>query len=561
MTFSPISFRSRAFRSRAALALLSAALLGCSDAGLYAINGRGAGGPDKADFSGRACVPLAAGDAFPVRVIYAVQVGGQGLVTQDVVDSLQSIVTRFSLPYIKFGLATFHAVATGYPVGPNGSPGSFGAATDFGNAVTRYSQSTLGTGPTSMRNALQLAKALLDGDMLTGCRGTVARTRYIVVLMVSSADTSCVQTTFNAGLNPTCQALLSTTTPPLIPAQECAKCELDFRTREVKALVEERSAGEVTVVPVYVPPDPVNPDPDVMGDIGAIARAGGTQPVTVRPGPSETPGQALTRALNQINYSSLQQSMVLKHLIGFNRNALSLGGEVLVDSDGDGLSDDYETLIGTEPITLDTDGDGIMDGIEVRMGMSPMVPNTITGCSYVLDDDLDRLNNCEERVLGTDSCVADTDGDSIPDLVEVLSRTNPLDPEDLKDSDADGSSNVDELLAHTDALSDDNDFRSARAYGYTITDGPVTDDGRPCYDFSVDNISLVNTLEKPNPPFPTTPAGTNDLYLYFQVGRQNQVHGAGIGSLDIVQVRFLPPATRSPSGTIRLGPDDFITGN
>src|SRR6185295_5080885 len=389
MTFSRISSRSRR-PAAASLAVLAAALLSCSDAGLYAINGRGAGGPDKADFSGRACVPLAAGDAFPVRVLYAVQVGAQGLPTQSVVDALQSIVTRFNLPYIKFGLASYHAVATGYAVGPGGSPGSFGLATDFGNAVTRYSQSTLGDGPPSMRNAILLAKALMDGDMLTGCRGTVARTRYVLVLLVSTADTSCVQSTFNTNLDPTCQALQP-------DAAACTACELDVRTRELKALVEKRSAGEVTVLPIYLPPDPSSLDPAVLADIGAIAKAGGTQPLTV------LPPQTLTGAVNAINYSSLQQAMVLKHLIGFNRNAISLGGVVLVDSDGDGLSDEYELAIGTDPVKVDSDGDGIMDGIEVRMGMDPMTPDVITGCSTVLDEDLDRLNDCEERDLGTDS--------------------------------------------------------------------------------------------------------------------------------------------------------------
>ena len=552
MIFWPISSRCdavRRLRLPAVLALL--VLLGCSDAGLYALNGRGAGGPDKADFSGRACVPLAAGDAFPVRVIYTVQVGAQGVPAQAATDALNSIVSRFSVPYIKFGLQDYHMVATGYPVGPQGTPASFGTAPDFGDAVVRYGQATHGDGPPSMLQALKLAHAVLSGEMLTGCKGTVARTRYLVVMLVSSADTTCTNPAFLAGLDTECSAFIQA------PNQDylgCAKCELDKATRALKALVETRNAGEVVVQPIYIPADPQNLDIDTMVDIAAIARAGGTQPV-VAPEPN------LTAAVNAINYASLQQSMVLKRLIAFNRNTLSLGGEVLVDSDGDGLSDGYEDTLTTNPTQSDSDSDGIMDGIEIRMGMDPLAANTITGCSRVLDGDLDRLNDCEERVLGTDSCVSDTDGDSIPDLVEVLSRTNPLDPEDLRDSDADGTTNADEVLAHTDSTSDDNAFRSARAYGYDIKDSYPEDDGRPCYEFRVDHITLANTLERRNDPFPPIPSGMNDVYMYFEVGRQNQVHGAGIGSLSVTQLRFIPPSTRVPSGTIQLGPGDFVTGN
>jgi len=552
MTFWRISSR-----CKAAAAFGCAVLLGCSDAGLYAINGRGAGGPDKADFAGRACVPLASGDAFPVRVLYLVQVGSQGVPTAAVTDALNSIVARFPLPYIKFGLGTFHMVATGYSVGPGGSPESYGLATDFATAVIRYGQATTGDGPPSMVQALKMAQAVLSGDMLTGCRGTVARTRYLVVMLVHSADTTCGNPAFLAGLDTECSLLQQAG-----DFLGCTKCELDKRTRELKALVETRNAGEVVVVPIYVPADPANPDGNVTAATSAIARAGGTQPMVV-------PEQNLTGAINALNYASLQQSMVLKRLIGFNRSTISLGGEVFVDSDGDGLSDDYERTLGTDPARMDSEpdasgnvvGDGIMDGVEIRMGMDPLAINTITGCNRYGDIDLDRLNDCEERVLGTDSCVSDTDGDSIPDLVEVLSRTNPLDPEDLKDSDADGTSNADEVAAHTDASSDDNAFRATRAYGYEVSDSYPEDDGRPCYEFRVDNITLASTLERPNAPYPSIPAGMNDLYVYFEVGRQNQVHGAGIGSLSVTQVRFIPPSTRVPSGTIQLGRDDFVTGN
>jgi LVIVD repeat/Bacterial TSP3 repeat len=45
---------------------------------------------------------------------------------------------------------------------------------------------------------------------------------------------------------------------------------------------------------------------------------------------------------------------------------------VAPDSDGDGLSDDAEYVIGTDPRIADTDGDGISDGVSVSRGLNPV---------------------------------------------------------------------------------------------------------------------------------------------------------------------------------------------
>jgi len=51
-------------------------------------------------------------------------------------------------------------------------------------------------------------------------------------------------------------------------------------------------------------------------------------------------------------------------------------GEVIVDSDLDGLTDKGETQIyGTDPGKPDTDGDGLLDGAEVLSGSNPLDPN------------------------------------------------------------------------------------------------------------------------------------------------------------------------------------------
>jgi YD repeat-containing protein len=48
-----------------------------------------------------------------------------------------------------------------------------------------------------------------------------------------------------------------------------------------------------------------------------------------------------------------------------------------LDSDGDGLSDDEERRIGTDPFNPDTDGDGYPDGLEVALGSDPLDPRSI----------------------------------------------------------------------------------------------------------------------------------------------------------------------------------------
>jgi len=47
------------------------------------------------------------------------------------------------------------------------------------------------------------------------------------------------------------------------------------------------------------------------------------------------------------------------------------------DTDGDGLPDWRETMLGTDPAKSDTDGDGVLDGTEVSFGYDPLDPMDI----------------------------------------------------------------------------------------------------------------------------------------------------------------------------------------
>jgi hypothetical protein len=152
---------------------------------------------------------------------------------------------------------------------------------------------------------------------------------------------------------------------------------------------------------------------------------------------------------------------------------------VFLDSDGDGLLDPEEGLLGTDHLNPDTDGDGVNDGDEVAAGTDPLViddPDTdgdgvnddVDNCPAVanagqldtdedgmgnacdLDDDNDGLSDADEAIAGTDPLNQDTDGDGILDGADAfpLDFDNdghnddvdafPTDPSEWADADGDG---------------------------------------------------------------------------------------------------------------------------
>lgn len=93
------------------------------------------------------------------------------------------------------------------------------------------------------------------------------------------------------------------------------------------------------------------------------------------------------------------------------------------DSDGDGLTDEYELRIGTDPNNPDTDGDGLKDGEEVlTYKTDPLNP----------DSDFDGLKDgAEVHKYKTDPLDPDTDKGGVKDGHEVIEdHTNPLDGND-----------------------------------------------------------------------------------------------------------------------------------
>lgn len=90
------------------------------------------------------------------------------------------------------------------------------------------------------------------------------------------------------------------------------------------------------------------------------------------------------------------------------------------DRDGDGLSDEREAALGTDPMLVDTDGDNIADGDELQLKIDPLQDDTKE------DPDEDGLTTAFEIEIGTDHQNPDTDGDGLIDSLELTYRYDPL---------------------------------------------------------------------------------------------------------------------------------------
>lgn len=173
--------------------------------------------------------------------------------------------------------------------------------------------------------------------------------------------------------------------------------------------------------------------------------------------------------------------------INFKSNGANAGGTGLafglVDTDGDGLTDDEEATLGTDPqdpdsdddglsdgaevntyhtdpLDADTDNGGVGDGVEVGRGTDPLAPADDQPVVVNNDPDGDGLTTAEEQQHGTNPNNPDTDGDGLGDGAEVnVHHTDPTNPDTDGGSVDDGTevdNGTDPLDPSDDVVSNDD---------------------------------------------------------------------------------------------------------
>ncbi|MCB9729696.1 MAG: VWA domain-containing protein [Deltaproteobacteria bacterium] len=467
-----------------------------------------------------------------------------------------------------------------------------------------------GLGPaTDYQGALATAVRMLEEDMVAIGPATRARTRYVVILVSDGVPeprcnagceddkAACSDGVDNDGdgiidgSDPDCVGVEDSSTHPdnnygvcntrkevtddvyvdyqgLCPAYNQPE-QIMARVSSLLELEDIYSAGDVALhtVLLFSPQGVVEgacPGASTLfgynhdaakGLLQAMAQAGGG---AFRDVNIETEDDQFLR----FDFTSLRSEQWMSELVAYNANARR-DGEVELDSDGDGLSDRVEEQLGTRIDAGDSDkpkGDGYSDLLEHALGGSGFDPLQASlpavSCGDGKDFDGDGLDNCEEDALGTDRRAPDTDGDGLTDWLELVSGTDPVVSDGLRDLDFDGVANRDEIRGGTDPLVPDAEiWRSARIR-YAITDrgnlAVPTEDGagseeRHCYDFAVTSIPLVT-------PYLAAARGRNRVIVYTLEKPLSLAGSIARGHVACAEVSYQGPSDKVPeSGVLDLG--------
>jgi len=183
-------------------------------------------------------------------------------------------------------------------------------------------------------------------------------------------------------------------------------------------------------------------------------------------------------AQNATQTAALLQTVAFTQTASANQTAAAIIGQK--DSDGDGLTDQEEAELGTDPLNPDTDADRLLDGEEVKVyATDPKIPDT--DADGLLDGD-------EVKLHGTDPKNPDTDGDGLSDGDEVNTyNTDPKNP----DTDADSLSDGDEVNVHK------SDPRNPDTDGDTWPDGEEVRIGTSPINPDSDSDRLMDGNESP----------------------------------------------------------------
>lgn len=501
--------------------LVLVGLSACAETDLQPIPG----GPlvprdDRLSISGQFCTELPTPAEFPVRILFVVDVS-QSMNVSDPPDpvcptgtcfsrrgkAVEAIVNKYPAGQgVSYGLISFSSDSA---IQTHDAAGQPGFAQDNAEILTKLPSLSSAMGQTNFAGALKTTYEMLQADMIALDATARSRAKYVVVFI---SDGLPSPRTTEHGLPP----------------------EVSTAVSDIAGLLEQQRLADISLHTIYLA------GPTTPPAVQLVAKELMAEMAHMANGTSRSFEASESINLFYIDFTSFIRQFTLKQFVVTNSNARPLEGRHGLDTDGDGLLDEEERLIGTSPSLKDTDGDGFSDLLEVRLrnsGFDPLFPADAdcSGAADRLDDDGDGLLNCEERYLGTNYRVIDSDADGYTDDTEVRAGTNPTIADGLDDLDFDGAPNGIEIANHTDPQRSDvaNFSKVAYRYGLTEIRDASAPSGQTCYAFETGNIALV-----PTQALDGLPDGTNTIYVWVATAPSDSPDDYGNYQVACVRPRY-----------------------
>jgi len=540
-------------------AVLLAVFLGCAactDTSLYSPT-RAKAEADRVALEGRVCTEDPVQSRFPVRLVLLVdRAAGPLFSDYDPAGERTRVLQQFVRNTLNIPKTAVSVVGyAGRPAKLAPQEGNFSQNPgELSGAVNQLSLSRPCIGESrcrDYRDALQSVRGLIEGDLERLPAGARVLTQYFVVMVNSGPqrpridprnccapdDTECIDRVENASESEL-QNLV----------QSCEKRRSATLVSEMEQLVDEAGGGGFQFHGIHLAAFDGNAEDGNGGAIDdrtravmeemAFAGEGTYQRFNAIGGLDETAFDVL----------GLRTELRAKLLLATNRNALPGPEGQRVDSDADGLPDRREEALGTSPGADDSDEDGVTDRVELLTGLDPNEPNEPDACSGLEepdeDDDLDRLTNCDEALLGTESTLVDTDGDGLPDPLEVFSSTDYLNADSDRDSDGDGVDNGEEIRQHTDPRSNDSDVHLSVGYRYDVDDQGIVTDLAAADPEQIRGVRIVELTDGTTPGVGTLKFNPTGPTLQWKDARDDDfgppVAVGGEGPFDLPSGSFAP---------------------
>jgi hypothetical protein len=206
------------------------------------------------------------------------------------------------------------------------------------------------------------------------------------------------------------------------------------------------------------------------------------------------------KALCSLINSELSVAFAPDFFFAANMTTINKGGVQKPDSDMDGIPDDEEAALGYDPLNPRSRVSGVLDGVCERLGGLAKCQQLRSQITCDPNQITDYLSDCDIKILKLDKVLQnptlglDSDGDSIPDFLEIVKGLDPSFKDSLADPDGDGVVNLQEILQGTDPFTRDADFPVSKMTQFNVVFNPqsaaCTDGG---WDLSVSQTSTSPT--------------------------------------------------------------------